>query len=268
MGRALRLLMCPPTEFTVRYEINPWMDASRPVDTALAVTQWEALRASYVAAGHTVETITPLAGMPDMVYAANGATVVGGAAYGARFFVAERREEGPAYLARLAELGFEPHAAEHVNEGEGDLLVAGDVLLAGTGWRTERAAHAEASRTLGLPVVTLELVDARFYHLDTALTVLRDVDGAVDVAYFPGAFSAASQESLQRLFPDALLASEAEATSFALNALSDGERVWLGTGAPPWEERLRARGYTPVPVDVSEILRGGGSVKCCTLVLR
>lgn len=268
MGRELRLLMCPPTDFTVRYEINPWMDASRPVDTALAMAQWEVLRASYVEAGHTVETVDPLPGMPDMVYAANGATVVGGVAYGARFFVAERREEGPAYLARLAELGLEPHPAEHVNEGEGDLLLAGDVLLAGTGWRTERAAHAEASRVLGLPVVTLELVDARFYHLDTALTVLRDENGTVDVAYFPGAFSAASQEALQRLFPDALRASEADAASFALNALSDGEHVWLGAGAPAWEERLRERGYTPAPVDVSEILRGGGSVKCCTLVLR
>jgi len=268
MARPLRLLMCPPTEFTVRYEINPWMDASRPVDTARALTQWETLRASYVAAGHTVETIDPLPGLPDMVYAANGATVVGGAAYEARFFVAERREEGPAYLARLAALGYVTHPAEHVNEGEGDLLLAGDVLLAGTGWRTERAAHAEAARALGVPAVTLELVDARFYHLDTALTVLRAEGGSVDVAYFPGAFSAASQETLQRLFPDALLASEADAAAFALNALSDGERVWLGAGAPAWQERLRERGYTPVPVDVSEILRGGGSVKCCTLVLR
>ena len=271
MTRPLRLLMCPPTEFTVRYEINPWMDASRPVDTARAVAQWEALRASYVAAGHAVETIEPLPGMPDMVYAANGATVAGGVAYAARFFVAERREEAPAYLARLAELGLTPYDAARVNEGEGDLLVAGDVLLAGTGWRTERAAHAEASRALGLPVVTLELVDARFYHLDTALTVLRGATGEagdVDVAYFAGAFSAASQEALQRLFPDALLATEADAATFALNALSDGDRVWLGAGSPAWEARLRERGYTPVPVDVSEILRGGGSVKCCTLVLR
>lgn len=268
MPRPLRLLMCPPTEFTVRYEINPWMDASRPVDTARAVAQWSALRDSYMAAGHTVETIAPLAGMPDMVYAANGATVAGGQAYGARFFVEQRRAEGPAYLARLTELGYTPHRAECVNEGEGDLLVAGGLLLAGTGWRTERAAHAEAAQVLGLETVTLELVDARFYHLDTALTVLRDDDGDVDVAYAPHAFSAESQAVLRRHVPDALLASEADAAAFALNALSDGERVWLHAGAPAWEARLRERGYTPVPVDVSEILRGGGSVKCCTLVLR
>lgn len=268
MAGQMRLLMCPPTEFTVGYEINPWMDASRPVDAALAMAQWESLRDAYVAAGHTVETIEPLPGMPDMVYAANGATVVDGVAYEARFFVAERREEGPAYLARLAELGFRTHEAEHVNEGEGDLLTAGDLLLAGTGWRTERASHADAAQVLGLEAVTLELVDARFYHLDTALTVLRNEPGAVDVAYFPGAFTRESQEVLAQVFPDALHATEADATAFALNALSDGERVWLAAGAPQWEEQLRERGYSPQPIDVSEIMRGGGSVKCCTLVLR
>ncbi|MGP7960255.1 dimethylargininase [Sanguibacter sp. A247] len=268
MARPMRLLMCPPTEFTVGYEINPWMDASRPVDVPLAMAQWESLREAYVAAGHTVELIDPLPGMPDMVYAANGATVVDGVAYEARFFVAERREEGPAYLARLAELGLRTCEAEHVNEGEGDLLTVGGMLLAGTGWRTERAAHAEAAQVLGREAVTLELVDARFYHLDTALTVLRDDAEGVDVAYFPGAFTPESQDVLARLFPDALHATEDDAAQFALNALSDGERVWLNAGARAWQERLRERGYTPMPVDVSEILRGGGSVKCCTLVLR
>ena len=63
-----------------------------------------------------------------------------------------------------------------VNEGEGDLLVAGPpddrVLLAGTGFRTDPRAHAEAAAVLGCPVLPLELVDPRFYHLDTALAVL------------------------------------------------------------------------------------------------
>jgi N-dimethylarginine dimethylaminohydrolase len=31
---------------------------------------------------------------------------------------------------------------------------------------------------------------------------------------------------------------------------------------------LRAAGYEPVPVDLSELKKGGGSVKCCTAELR
>lgn len=275
-----RYLMCPPTYFTVSYEINPWMNASVPVDPAAAMSQWSRLRDVHVDLGHSVELIEPLPGMPDMVYAANGATVVDGVAYGARFAHDERAAEGPAYLTRLAELGLRPHEAAETNEGEGDLLLAGDVLLAGTGLRTSRAAHAEASAVLGRDVVTLELVDPRFYHLDTALTVLRGsaaadgvraADGAgpvVDVAYFPGAFSAASRERLRELFPDALLASEEDAAVLGLNAVSDGEHVVLASAAKHLAGALRERGYTPVPVDLPELLRGGGGAKCCTLVLR
>ena len=265
-----RYLMCPPTHFTVSYEINPWMDTSVPVDQAAAMTQWQRLRDVHVDLGHTVELIDPLPGLPDMVYAANGATVVGGVAYGAKFSHAERAAEGPAYLARLAELGFRPHDAVETNEGEGDLLLVGDLLLAGTGLRTSREAHAEASAVLAREVVTLELVDPRFYHLDTALMVLKGGDGgeAVDVAYLPSAFSSPSQERLRSLFPDALLATDEDAAVLGLNAVSDGEHVVMAARATRLADALRERGYTPVSVDLPELLLGGGGAKCCTLVLR
>ncbi len=177
-GQPRHYLMCRPTYFTVSYEINPWMDRHTPVDTALAVAQWERLRDTFRDLGHTVETIDPVPGLPDMVYAANGATVVDGLVYSARFTHLRAGPEGPAYLKWFADHGYVTHLAEHVNEGEGDLLVAGDVVLAGTGFRTDRAAHAEAAALWGREVVTLELVDPRFYHLDTALTVLRGNEGS------------------------------------------------------------------------------------------
>ncbi|WP_069386676.1 dimethylargininase [Cellulosimicrobium cellulans] len=285
-------LMCRPTYFTVSYEINPWMDRSRPVDTPLAVAQWERLRDTFRDLGHTVETIEPLPGLPDMVYAANGATVVDGLVYSARFHHAERGPEGPAYLKWFADHGYVTHLAEHVNEGEGDLLVAGDVVLAGTGFRTTRAAHAEAAALWGREVVTLELVDPRFYHLDTALTVLRGNTGTtgsvapttprrghaagpgealgagVDVVYYPAAFSPASQEVLRERFPDALRAREEDAVVLGLNAVSDGHHVVLNPRAEHLAGALRERGYEPVPVETSELLRGGGGAKCCTLEIR
>ncbi|MCB7136957.1 dimethylarginine dimethylaminohydrolase family protein [Cellulosimicrobium marinum] len=291
-------LMCRPTYFTVSYEINPWMDRSRPVDTPLAVAQWERLRDTHRDLGHTVETIDPAPGLPDMVYAANGATVVDGLVYSARFRHPERGPEGPAYLKWFADHGYVTHLAEHVNEGEGDLLVAGDVVLAGTGFRTDRAAHAEAAALWGREVVTLELVDPRFYHLDTALVVLRGNQGGrptapasapgasagraagpgvqhpgllgdpPDVAYYPQAFSPASQEVLRDRFPDAHLASEEDAVVLGLNAVSDGTHVVLNPRAEHLAGALRERGYETVGVDTSELLRGGGGAKCCTLEVR
>ncbi|WP_426309486.1 dimethylargininase [Cellulosimicrobium sp. E-16] len=287
-GQPRHYLMCRPTYFTVSYEINPWMDRRTPVDTPLAVAQWERLRDTYRDLGHAVETIDPVPGLPDMVYAANGATVVDGLVYSARFTHPERGPEGPAYLKWFADHGYVTHLAEHVNEGEGDLLVAGDVVLAGTGFRTDRAAHAEAAALWGREVVTLELVDPRFYHLDTALTVLRGGSGtvagsrvpdggahpgltgppAVDVVYYPPAFSPAAQEVLRERYPDALLATEEDAVVLGLNAVSDGAHVVHAPRAERLAAALRERGYETLPVDTSELLRGGGGAKCCTLEIR
>jgi N-dimethylarginine dimethylaminohydrolase len=259
-----RYLMCRPTYFAVDYVINPWMDTSIPVDAHLAVTQWTALRDTYRELGHTVDEIDPIPGLPDMVFAANGATVVDGIAYGAQFRFLQRAPEAPAYLNWLGDAGFEAHDAKERNEGEGDLLLTSRFLLAGTGFRTDLAAHAEAQELFGRPVITLQLADPRFYHLDTALCVL---DGDT-IAYLPDAFSSSSQRVLEQLFPDAVLATRADASVLGLNAVSDGRHVVLPALAVGLARQLSERGFVPVPVDLSELLKAGGGPKCCTLELR
>ncbi len=260
-----RYLMCPPEHFSVDYAINPWMDVTRRADRALAMRQWETLRRTYLDLGHDVEVIEPVPGLPDMVFAADGGLVVEGRALGARFTHAERRAEGPAYLSRLSTMGLKDVTEPvHVNEGEGDFLVVGELVLAGTGFRTAPGAHTEVQELFGIPVISLQLVDPRFYHLDTALAVLDDHT----VAYYPEAFSSGSRGVLQRLFPDAILASEADAVVLGLNAVSDGRHVVLPAAAEDLAAQLRERGYVPVGVDLSELLKAGGSVKCCTLEIR
>ncbi|MFE9467598.1 dimethylargininase [Streptomyces virginiae] len=264
-ARNRHYLMCRPTYFDVVYSINPWMDPAKPVDTALAVTQWEQLRQVYEDLGHTVELIDPVDGLPDMVFAANGATVVDGRALVAKFRDAERVAEAPAYRDWLHTHGFtDPRTAEVVNEGEGDYLLVGDLLLAGTGFRSDPRSHAEAQEFFGRPVISLTLVDPHYYHLDTALAVLDDET----IAYYPPAFSPGSQAVLRRLFPEAVIATDADARVFGLNAASDGLNVVLPQGATDLAAQLRTRGFAPVGVDLSELLKAGGSVKCCTLELR
>ncbi|MBZ4319202.1 dimethylargininase [Streptomyces huiliensis] len=264
-ARPRHYLMCPPTHFRVTYAINPWMDPAKPVDTDLAVAQWEDLRDLYLRLGHRVDVIEPLPDLPDMVYAANGATVVDGKVLGARFRNAERAAEGPAYLDWFRSRGYtETLDPVHVNEGEGDFLVTGAWVLAGKGFRSAPESHAEAQEFFGRPVVSLELTDERYYHLDTALAVL----GPDEVMYYPGAFTPGSRAVLERLFPDAVLATAEDAAVLGLNAVSDGLHVVLPEAATGLAERLAARGFEPVGVDLAELLKGGGSVKCCTLELR
>lgn len=265
---APRVLLCRPTHFTVRYRINPWMCPEQRTDTALALRQWETLHAVYRDLGFDVELIDPLPGLPDMVYAANGGLVVDGVALTARFRHAERAAEAPAYAAWFAGHGYDVREAKTVNEGEGDLLPVGDTVYAGTGFRTEPAAHGEVAETLGREVVSLNLVDPRYYHLDTAFAVLDPAGGPGAVAYLPAAFDDDARAVLRERFPDAVLVGGPDAAVLGLNCFSDGRTVVHAAQARRFAAQLAERGYDTVGVDLSELRRGGGGVKCCTLELR
>jgi len=261
---AKTVLMCRPDHFTVSYRINPWMHPEDPTDTSLAVRQWEELYRIYLDLGFDVELIDPIPGLPDMVYAANGGFTLDGIAYGAKFQYDERGPEGPAYMRWFAEHGFEVAEPVSVNEGEGDFLLVGDRILAGTGFRSDAASHDELRRLFGREVVTLRLVDPSFYHLDTAVAVLDDSN----IAYLPKAFDDASRAIIQSLYPDAVVVDDADAAVLGLNSFSDGRHVVIASRATGFERSLRERGYEPIGVDLSELLLGGGGVKCCTLELR
>jgi N-dimethylarginine dimethylaminohydrolase len=265
-----RYLMCPPTYFAVAYAINAWMDPRVPVDRQRAIEQWSELVAAYRAAGHRVDELTPVEGLPDMVFAANGATVVDGRVLLARFANPQRAAEAAVHAAWHTNAGSYRGRGVRlpaaVNEGEGDFAVLSNRILAGYGFRTSLRAHQEIARLTGRPVISLELVDPRYYHLDVALTVLDDRRD--HIAYYPGAFSAASRRRLARLFPDAVIATEQDAYAFGLNGVSDGLHVFMPTGAPALTRALFEAGYQPVLVDLSELIKGGGSVKCCTQEIR
>jgi N-dimethylarginine dimethylaminohydrolase len=260
--------MCPPEHFTVRYAINPWMDVATPVDVDLALKQWQLLRETLVRLGHTVHVLPARAGLPDMVYAANGAFSVDGTVYGARFRYPQRVAEAGAHREFYASAAWRFVEPVEVNEGEGDFAYLpgfrDGLILAGYGFRTESAAHAEAQEALGRPAISLRLVDPRFYHLDVALAALDDHN----IAYYPGAFSASSQRILGQLFPAAVLAGEVDALAFGLNLVSDGRNVVLNAEASGFAAKLRVAGYVPVPVELAELKKGGGSVKCCVAELR
>jgi N-dimethylarginine dimethylaminohydrolase len=263
-----RYLMCEPKYFAVEYSINPWMDPSEPVSAELAVKQWSELADTYRRLGHRVDTIRPVPGLPDMVFAANSGTVVDGRVLGARFRAPQRTAEADHYRRWFLDHGYRdvvmPTA---INEAEGDFAWTGQVLLAGTGFRTDPGAHAEAQEVLGVPVVSLRLVDPRFYHLDTALFVLTEGRDA-HIAYYPEAFSPGSQQVLARLFPDAIIANAADAECLGLNGVSDGRNVVLPLEATHLAERLIHTGYEPTFVDISELRKSGGGPKCCTMELR
>lgn len=258
------VLMCRPEHFTVSYRINPWMHPEDPTDTSLAVKQWTTLYNTYVDLGFTVHLIESLPGLPDMVYAANGGFVLDGIAYGAQFHYPERQPEGPAYMEWFRAQGLDVREPESTNEGEGDFLLVGDTILAASGFRSDTSSHQEIADIFGREVVSLQLVNPSYYHLDTALAVIDETT----IAYLPSAFDEASVAILRERYPDAIIATEEDAAFLGLNSFSDGHNVVIAERATTFARDLADRGYNPIGVDLSELLLGGGGVKCCTLELR
>ncbi len=264
-----RLLMCPPANFSVAYDINPWMTANVGVATPDAQRQWERLVETLSVAGDVrIELVEPQPNLPDLVFTANAALVSNGLAIVSSFRFPERRREQSAYRATLARLGFATTFLQQTFfEGAGDALFdrARPLLYAAYGWRTERAAVGQIAETLGVRTLPLLLVDDRFYHLDTCLCPLS----SGHVMVFMDAFSPHAQRLIRRAIePEYLIELSVEdAVAFGCNAVEIGDAIVMHSASRPLRERLNAAGYRVFATDLSEFHKAGGSAKCLTLKL-
>jgi N-dimethylarginine dimethylaminohydrolase/nucleoside-diphosphate-sugar epimerase/uncharacterized protein YbdZ (MbtH family) len=263
-AHARTYLMCPPAFFTVKDRLNARMDPRDPPDPALAWQQWRHLKAVLEDLGHTVHTIDPVPGLTGMVFAADGATVIDGKVLASRYLLRQRAPESAAYQDWLIRDGYGPAAPPRAVAEGGDILYDGRAILAGHGFRTDQAAAAEIEAVFGLPVLSLRLTSQYYYHLDTALSILDDETAA----YYPAAFDVASRAALAGHFPVLEEATDEDAGALGLNGISDGRHVVMAAKAIRLATRIAALGFTPVPVDVSELLKSGGGPKCCVLELR
>lgn len=261
-----RVLMCRPDFYGVRYEINPWMRTGRDADAPRARAQWDELLAVLTRRmGVRVELIEPSPDWPDLVFTANAGLV-----FGQRFVASNFRFQQRAGEAALFWNWFGRHnytrillPADRRFEGEGDALWAGDTLLAGHRFRSDLESHARLADALGVRVVSVELVDPRFYHLDTCLAPLGDGRAI----WHPAAFDDYGRRAISALFDDRIDLDETEASRFAANAIVAGRAVAINAGCPRVTSALKARGYDVFAVDLSEFLKAGGSAKCLVLGL-
>ena len=260
-----RILMCPPDHYGIEYEINPWMDRRQGADRDLAMTQWQELRRLLEQAGAAIDCLEPVAGMPDLVFTANAAMICRDLAIPARFRHSQRQVEESYAQTWLAGHGWELRnlKPDTYFEGAGDALFCGDTLLAGYRIRTAIGGHQQIGDLLGCRVISLELVDPRYYHLDTCFCPL-----APGVAiYYPRAFDAYGQRALREVVEELIPVAETEAWNFACNAVVVGRTVVTNAGCPELHRELQLRGYTPVATPLGEFVKSGGSAKCLTLRL-
>lgn len=257
--------MCPPDFYGIEYEINPWMNRARQADHGVAVAQWRALRAILVDCGVDVAEVAPVAGLPDLVFTANAALIYKSRAVISHFKHVQRQGEEEHFRRWLADAGWVTIdlPAGYSFEGAGDALFCGEALFAGYRMRSDAIGHQLLAAALWVEVLPLELVDPYYYHLDTCFCPLAP--GAA--IWFPPAFDEYGQRVIAANIPTLIAVDEAEARSFACNAVVVGTTVVTNAGCPKIHESLRAAGFTPVETPLSEFVKAGGSAKCLTLRL-
>ncbi len=265
----MRILVCRPTFFDVEYVINPWMEGQiGRVDRARAERQWGALmeRVAHVA---QLEEVVPQPASPDMCFTANAGLVADGRVVPAHFRMPERAAEEAPFGAWFTQAGFDLSRLpdEDAFEGEGDALFQpGEPLLwAGYGVRSALETHVALGKTFGVEVVSLRLVDPRFYHLDTCFAPLPDGR----VLYYPAAFDDQSQRAIERRIAseNRIALDDADAIGFACNVLRIGERLYMNSASPGLVRTLAGWGFETIVQPVDEFLKAGGGVKCLSLIL-
>ena len=261
----MAILMCRPEHFGIEYEINPWMHVAVEVDHERAVEEWEALYSLYTELGETIALTTPRAGLPDMVFSANAAVLWRRRAVLSRFHHAERAGEEGHWRTALEELGFVVHevAAEISFEGAGDALFVGDHLFQAWGFRTDEAAHMEVARLLDVESTSLQLVDPRFYHLDTCFCPLDDHTALIA----PTAFSEESVALVRARVSRLIEVPREVAEGFACNAMPLQGRVISSTAAEALRSPLAEAGLDVVGLPMDEFMKSGGGVRCLSLPL-
>jgi N-dimethylarginine dimethylaminohydrolase len=251
----------------VLYEINPWMHKEIRVDVDLAHRQWHDMVASLKAAGAEIDEMSPVSGLPDLVFTANAGLVDGRRFVVSRFRHQERRGEAKydaEYFAAAGSEVLEIRADPSICfEGAGDALPFGRSLLAGYRFRSDFTAHSLLAAMLSIPVLSVELVDARFYHLDLTFCPLDSRRAIVN----PHAWDRYGRTVVERLVAEPLVLELDEAMSFCANSVVIGQNIVMPACPPRVGRILEGWGYNVSVSPVTEFMKAGGGVRCLTLAL-
>jgi len=267
MNSRIRFLMCAPDHYDVDYVINPWMEGNiHKSSRDRAVQQWQKLHL-LLKEHATVDLVTPQKGVPDLVFTANAGLVLGNNVVLSRFLHKERQGEEPYFKQWFEENGYTVYELpkDLPFEGAGDALLdrEGRWLWAGYGFRSELDSHPYLAKWLDIEVVSLRLIDERFYHLDTCFCPLANGY----LLYYPGAFDSYSNRMIEmRVTPEKRIAiEEADAVNFACNTVNVDHIVIMNKASDALKTRLADLGFQVMETPLTEFLKAGGAAKCLTL---
>ncbi len=265
-GIFMEILVCASDYFRIEYVINPWMDVRNNADKSEVLLQYRKLLDTLSRAGVRFRGIAPDPKFPDMVYTANYGFITGKKFIKANFKYEQRRGEATLAENYFRQMGYKVYSLpENIYfEGEGDLLYTGKKYFVGWGKRTMKEVVPYLKEMLEGEVIDLELVDPYYYHLDTCFAPLNEDTVVIN----PKSFTPVGIEKIHKHFTNVILTSEQDNKVLACNMVVSGKNVVVGEGiTKEFKTNLEKFGYTVFETPMSQYIKGGGSVKCCSLII-
>lgn len=261
-----KILMCSPEHYGIKYEINPWMNVEIQADNSKAKRQWQNLyKILKEELNVDVRLVDPKEDVPDMVFTANAAVMHDKKAVISRFKYPQRQLEEKYFADWFKENGYEVITLPDnmAFEGAGDALYLGGILYSGYVPRTDISSHTYISELLKIPVLSMELVNPNFYHLDTCFCPLKD-DYLI---YYPKAFDEYGNTIIESNVPPQkrIIVTEEEASYFTCNAVNIDNTVVTNITTERFSKLLAEKGFRHIQTDLSEYMKAGGAAKCLTL---
>ncbi|MFA9457025.1 dimethylarginine dimethylaminohydrolase family protein [Halalkalibacter sp. AB-rgal2] len=146
----------------------------------------------------------------------------------------------------------------------GDVLIDGKTIYVGISNRTnQNAIHHLQKIMQNYEIITVPFTE-KYLHLDCVFNIISPTEALC----YPDAFSKKEYDFLSQRY-DLIEVSEQEQFTLGTNVLSIGRKTLFSLPVNQQvNQKLRDRGYTVIEVDITEIIKSGGSFRCCTLPIR
>lgn len=281
--------------------LNSYMDDSVAVDLSKAIQEHAEIRECFEKAGIEIVKIDAPSTSQDGVYTANWALIRGNKAVMSNLPNKRKSEEDYA-RKQLDDLGFETIKLpeQYRFSGQGDALAFGNLLFMGTSYRTSPEVHTMVAQELGYEIISVQTIpelgvngkpvinkvsgwpDSFFYDIDLAIAIIKapigqscshNNDAACGcpgiIAWCPDAFTPESQEKIRSLSEIDMIEVDIDEAmgASACNLVSTGDTIIMSGRAPKLRKELESRGFKIFAPKITELMKGGGFIRCCSLTL-
>ncbi len=288
------ILVSGANYFNNEYLINPLMSSAQSIDSSMAIKEHNLLVSTLKDIGIDVIQVSPPEKCQDGIYVANWGTVIDGKVVPSKLPNTRKNEEQYA-RSIFEDLNLEiidlPDIVQYFS-GQGDCLTVDDYLFCQSPYRTSLNAHQCLKEIFkNKTIISLQtkplrwfkigpkkinkvtgLIDSFSYDLDLALAILKPstTESLPIIAYCPTRFTRKSKKIINSLtnFRKIKVTNKECIKNYALNLVSTGQSVIINKGTIKFKNDLINNGFKVIELELNELKKGGGSIRCCCLTLK